>query len=389
MNPDRFLETGAPDWIGLPMRRNRFGYEWKLPHGEIGGIISRSPVNYRRGLEWLPIEDTMVLDQSSVLRFEHDQRVGVAPGGFIVENGTAYGVRSLGVERDGRYRAVWKAGTYGAEEDWIVRQALGPYDLTTDFRSGRKQQIILPAMPDVDGDALVLDYWARGLPPPDRCRCAPKVIDANGIVIPMRKWRTAEGKAESIPLEVLARLAFPVILDPEVILAPGGVRITGNSGTYAIARSTATAFLGGGCAYSGQNRIGTPAFRISRDATRWDASAYSGTIGAAWLRVSCCTGVSAPVDQTDTMVFSRCDWSAWDPAGAAEMENVYDCILNSVHGADLWTVGELEALGCGTCTFCTWKPLNVGDVAHLNAVLGLGSILYCGVHSKQIGRAHV
>lgn len=359
----------VPEWLGKPCQANAHGWSWDLGRGEHGGLLG-SNFNHLHNREWVPNNHKLQRDRSGGWALE---RPGgrVVPGGILCQDDLSFALRSMGILHRGDYRSLWKPGSYSVR-DHSVFQRIGPYEQEHDFSPSRKTVLVLPSMPELDGSDLVLDYFAKGMQPPETCDCAPVAISADGFEVPMWKRRTPWGKQEGIALDDLARLVFPVVLDPQ--LATGGwCNPRGVNANYGIAHATALNNSGAACFFCGQGQ-GLGFFTVARHATWWDASAYSGTIGTAEVMLGICS-VTVPTAD-DTFLFARAGWAANSCIGAAS-DALFDLVLASVAVTGLGTVNEYDALGVDV--YGPWKPLAAADCAHLNANNGLGGNLYWGL----------
>lgn len=366
------LEELAPEWLGLPVELNRHGFRWRLGPGEYGGLLAND-IHYLRGREWLPVNRRPQPDHSGGFGFEHNRDAALA-GGSVRQGPLTYALRSIGVEQRGAFREVWRPGYWGVGLDRMDTK-VGPFTHVTRFKHSRKTELLLPEMPSVDGDSLVLDYSVVGMPPPETCACRPVAIDSLGVEVPMWKRRTPWGKQEGIRLEDLSRLAFPVILDPEI--GTGGwcnPRAIYTAATpYATVHSTANG-NGAACFFLGQgNNAGF--WNISRHASYWNAAAYAGIVTSGEVKLSRC-GTTARFDAGDNILFSRVNWSAYTACAFGSADALYDLILAATAVTDIGTFAEYDALVVNV--YGGWKTLDANDCAHLTANNGLGGNLYCG-----------
>lgn len=369
MNSDSRIEEHCGEFLRHPMQRTRHGWKFALPHGKTGGVVAMGEVHqWRDG--WQPIEYTPESDHAGGFGYPHRPDFRILPGGFIKQGELITGVRSMGVLRHQEYVPIWKAGRFGVT-DLALKQALGPYEVRTELLEGGKQDIILPQMPAIDGDELVLDYYGKGLQPPETCDCKPVVIDSAGREVPMRKWRTPWGKQESISLDVLAGLAFPVILDPELV--EGGWWTACSNANYALANSTGCSWGTTLCRRQAQyfyNPPFTANYSRNRSAPHWNLNAYtSDPLSAAWLKTSCCDPREPPVDKTDIICLSQCDWEVWDPPDLFTIANVRACIKAGPLGTELYSIQDLYDAGCLTtpnCGYVDYHPLDAADVSWIN-----------------------
>jgi len=392
MKPSQRMAVIAPDWWGhYPVRPIPNGFEFNLGHGVGGAILMQQEVHYWDG-RWKEMDDRPVEDHSGGFGFPYALKTRILPGGAIVNGRNAYKLLSMGVRRGKDFVPIWKPGPLKVEDGARVVQSLGPYDVVTSFEGcGRKQEILLPGMPSVDGDELVLEYAVEGMLPPHLCPCAPIAIGAEGTHVPMRKWRTAVGRLEAISLDVLAGMAFPVILDPTVEIQGGGPWARGQRCTYAAARNSASSWTASaGCQALGQYITGVD-YSVNRHAQKVNCNALSSTeLNAVRMRASCCSTALTP-DNDDTMVFKQADWKAWDPPDLVIIENIYDEIRTSTLGADLWTTYELNTAGCfplvADCVLGSWHSLSAADITYLSThyfnLASPNKYLYAGLCSKN------
>jgi hypothetical protein len=379
----------APEWFGrYPMQKNSHGVRFNLGRGDFGGLLANNVFHWEHG-EWQDVDPIAKPNRAGGFGWAHLPEMQIHPGGYLQKRELTYGIRSIGVMQRGEYRPKWRAGACGIDRNRLL-QACGPYEVETTFDMGStKQEILLPQMPAVDGDALVLDYFARGLVPPDRCGAKPVVVDALGREVPMQRWRTPWGKQESIPLDVLASLAFPVVLDPEI--CGGGLAnwSAGANDNYASARATALSWNGAATTNELGQRYAASAgadYNVNRHGNKLIATAYSGLITAAQIRMSCSAITRIPVTD-DSWQFKQCDWDAWDPPDLFTIENVFDCIRTSTEGALLGLNTYYYGLGCsnivGSCVYGDYYDLTAADCTWLNSHNGLGGNLYWGVMSEK------
>lgn len=372
------LEEMAPEWIGKPCIKNRHGFRWYLGGGESGGLLANE-IHYRRDGEWHPINRIPQPDRAGGFVLESDPSRGVLPGGFVRSGDLTFGIYSMGVEDRGTYRPLWQPGVHGVT-DSAVLQRLGPYEHEHRFLGCQKTQVVLPSMPDLAGGDLVLDYYAAGMAPPETCDCAPVAIDARGLSLPMWKRRTPWGKQEGIALDDLARMAFPVVLDPQISTG-SYCHPFGYDNSFINAHGTAS-ILGTACFPCGASHILWPdigdGFAFGRFAERWNALAYSGTIHSAEVALAGCAGPWVH-NVNDDFLFSRCDWAAYVACGGGDMDPLYDLILASVA---VTPIGDLDEYAAFDDVYGTWKPLDANDIAHLNASDGLGAYLYWAFLSR-------
>lgn len=391
MKASQRMASIAPDWWGhYPVRPIPNGFEFNLGHGVGGAILSTHNVHYWDG-RWKEMDDRPALDHSGGYGFPYALKTRILPGGAILNGRNSYKLLSMGVRRGKDYVPVWKPGPLKVEHGARVVQSLGPYDVVTDFEAcGRKQDILLPEMPPVDGDELVLEYAVENMLPPDLCPCNPIAIGGDGAHVPMHKWRIPGGRCEGIPLDVLASMRFPVILDPTVELAAAGPWARGQRCTYAAARGSASSWSGStACTPLGQYVSGD--YYVYRHCQKVNCNALASTeLNAVRLRASCCSTVLV-ADHDDTMQFSEADWKTWDPPDLFTIENIYDLILSATKGADLWTTYELQTAGCfplvADCVLGSWHSLSAADVTYLAThhfdLASPSKYLYGGLLSKN------
>ena len=359
------------DWMRYPVKSTPNGWAVKLPGRKIGGVVTGRPIHYWRN-GWLPMNLTPERDHAGGYGYPFRPDFRIHPGGFMTLGDMTSGIRSMGVMRRGQYVPIWRPGSFSVG-DALMKQALGPYEVCTGMFDSAKQEIVLPHMPAIDGDDLVLDYWVDGMPPPERCPCKPVALDAAGREIPMKKWRHERGRYESIPLAVLDSLAFPVVLDPETNDA--GWWAGGGNSSYAAARNTALSWGTQTCIRLGQTYyVATGTYGLYRFAVKFNLNAYPvDDLSAAWMKGCCCLTADLPLDDgTDAIMFSRADFVTWDPPDLFTIENVFDLIRTSTHGATLWTPDEIVAAGCAATPNCgcsAYYPLDAADVTWINGTL--------------------
>lgn len=393
MNLLERMPEQVPDLFGkYPVVPFPNGYAWRKRRSWEAVVVSGNVNYWDNG--WKVMDDRPVQDHSGVWTWPYAPGSRIHPNGAIFDGPRPYRMLSMGVLEGERYIPLWQPGSLKVGDGALVTQALGPFDVVTNFENcGRKQTILLPEMPSLAGGSIAIEYAVENMLAPEKCGCRPEVIDGRGVVVPMAKRRTERGRLEFLPLDVLERLAFPVVLDPTYDINASGPWARGQRSTYALARASASSWSSGlGCAALGQG-FSVATYFVQRVGLKVNMNSAPDASGAelnkVYVKDSCCS-TAVVADTDDTIVFKQADWSAWDPPDLWTIENVYDTIRTSTLGADLWTIFELQNLGCfasPNCIMCDWKELSAADVAYLSThywnLAPPDRMLYGGLMSKN------
>lgn len=337
------------------VKRARHSLHTRRKDGSVEAVFTGAPMHFWDDAEgWTPLDTEPVYDAGSGLWRVRGLDVTVNDDGTVQVGKYAQRTTRVGLFRPATRTLLGTINVpLGAKDGDALRASGSTWEIERRITElGYREWLTLRERPAIgaakSGDYLVLETQVSGVSLPngwvaDRYNLethwspAPVAWDANGKLLPCKRYWRNGVLYTGIPVEELANATYPVVIDPDFTSSTGDGFIQGDSETsYSAARSTSTSYDTGswGFLYVGQ-RYYYDVWTAYRAFLKFDTSSIGADATITQVNLRLTVLYDFAYDEFDVQIVKQ-DWSGQDPLSNANREAAFDGCLSGTADDSIW-----------------------------------------------------